>query len=212
MLPAASVRLRAGPGRKTLESRTWTGAVLVRSRRSERTGRYSERCGWGPGQSSEGGILAIAFRRTVSGPGGCPRHPRRLVVLLLAGGVSLVVSTGIASAATIVIPAGATQISADWSGYGGCAVVDAGAVECWGDNEEGQLGNGSTSPSATPVRVAGLSGAQMVSVGGHHACALLAGGTLRCWGRDMDGELGTASWRPRAPARSRCPGSRTQRR
>jgi Regulator of chromosome condensation (RCC1) repeat/Putative Ig domain len=70
-----------------------------------------------------------------------------------------------------------------------CAIVDGG-VRCWGWNQTGQLGNGSTADSATPVAVIGLDGgAQAVTAGKGHSCALVNGGVY-CWGWNVYGELG----------------------
>jgi Regulator of chromosome condensation (RCC1) repeat len=49
------------------------------------------------------------------------------------------------------------------SRLGSCGLLTNGSVECWGDNEFGELGNGSTSPSQVPVRVGGLTNAVSVS-------------------------------------------------
>lgn len=98
-----------------------------------------------------------------------------------------------ADAATSVIPSGATQLSVSVGGVWGCVVTESRTVECWGENEYGQLGNGSTTPSQTPVRVSGLTGVREVSVGGDHACALLESGGVRCWGADGSGQLGNGT-------------------
>ena len=71
-----------------------------------------------------------------------------------------------------------------------CALISGGTVECWGDNQDGDLGNGSTNGGSTPVRVSGVTNAIQVSSGYDGACALLSRGTIKCWGRNDFGELG----------------------
>ena len=85
---------------------------------------------------------------------------------------------------------GALSVSA--GGSFACAVRDDGSVSCWGDNADGQLGDGSTTPSPVPVRVSGLPGpAVSVSAGADHACAVTADGAGYCWGSNVNGRLGT---------------------
>ena len=65
-----------------------------------------------------------------------------------------------------------------------CAIVEAGAVKCWGLNNAGQLGNGTNNDSWRPVPVTGISGATAIAAGDSHACAILADATVQCWGTD----------------------------
>ena len=79
-----------------------------------------------------------------------------------------------------------------------CALTEDGAVLCWGQNEEGNLGNGMHDNSAAPVHVLRLNGGvQAISLGGSHACALTEAGRVWCWGHNMSGQLGdgTAGFR-----------------
>ncbi len=84
-----------------------------------------------------------------------------------------------------------------------CAVTKTGGVLCWGANEHGQLGNGSPSPSsATPVVVAGVSGAVAVSAGKNHSCATFGNGTVSCWGGGGNGQIGDGKTRAEADAQA----------
>jgi hypothetical protein len=81
----------------------------------------------------------------------------------------------------------------DNSGTGGTQ----GSVWCWGANSSGQLGDGTTTYSANPVRVsanpsAGFTNTQVthVSVGNTSACAI-EGGVVYCWGRTSPGSSAT---------------------
>jgi alpha-tubulin suppressor-like RCC1 family protein len=72
-----------------------------------------------------------------------------------------------------------------------CAVTVAGAVQCWGRNNEGQLGDGSRTDRWTGVQVVGLTSAAVaVAVGDYHSCALLRTGAVKCWGRNADSQIG----------------------
>jgi len=63
-------------------------------------------------------------------------------------------------------------------------------VWCWGHNQYGQLGDGTTTHRLTPVQVQNLSDVVQVTEGFYHTCALKEDGTVWCWGRNSEGQLG----------------------
>ncbi|MEZ5565193.1 MAG: hypothetical protein R3F24_06580 [Gammaproteobacteria bacterium] len=71
-----------------------------------------------------------------------------------------------------------------------CALLNTGDIRCWGRNDEGQLGNGGTSNTNTPVAVVGISNATAIAAGNFHTCARLATSQIKCWGRGDEGQLG----------------------
>jgi hypothetical protein len=71
-----------------------------------------------------------------------------------------------------------------------CAVLSTQTAVCWGDNEEGTLGDGTTTSSPSPVAVSGLTNVTAIAAGSTHTCAELADGTFACWGNNQYGQLG----------------------
>jgi alpha-tubulin suppressor-like RCC1 family protein len=74
-----------------------------------------------------------------------------------------------------------------------CARTASGAVQCWGNGDHGQLGNGSTGDSLAPAEIEGSSSLASVVVGGTHTCAVTTQGAARCWGFNNVGQLGDGS-------------------
>ena len=85
-----------------------------------------------------------------------------------------------------------TAVSITAGGYHACATLADGSGQCWGYNNYGQLGNGTTTASASnmPVPISAISAPARLAAGFWHTCALLADGTMRCWGLDNAGQLG----------------------
>ncbi len=71
-----------------------------------------------------------------------------------------------------------------------CALLLDGSIRCWGDNRDGQCGNGTTATAETPVTVTGITGVTQLTLGQTFTCALLSNGTVRCWGSNGGGTLG----------------------
>ena len=88
-----------------------------------------------------------------------------------------------------------------------CALEEGGDLECWGQGDQGQLGQELTTPTGrtyepqtvmvdvtpmgepTPVYEA-LTGIAQFELGESHSCAVLSGGTASCWGSNSHGQVG----------------------
>jgi alpha-tubulin suppressor-like RCC1 family protein len=75
-----------------------------------------------------------------------------------------------------------------------CGVTTSGVGYCWGNNEAGQLGNGSDRDSDTPVPVSGgLKFKSLSAAVGGHACGVATSGAAYCWGLNDSGQLGNGT-------------------
>lgn len=91
--------------------------------------------------------------------------------------------TGLESASFRDVSAGALH---------SCALSRTSEVWCFGDDLEGQLGDGAADASGDAVRAV-ASSAVAVGVGSLHSCAVLDGGQVQCWGENNNGRLGTGA-------------------
>ena len=101
--------------------------------------------------------------------GGTPATPRALVATAPRGGVPF-----------FAVAAGRRHT---------CAINNAWELWCWGDNSRGQLGDGSTTSSATPVQVAGAREYSGVWAGDDVTCATTSMVEVFCWGDNARGQL-----------------------
>ncbi len=99
----------------------------------------------------------------------------------------------------------ATAVAAGQGHY--CALVEDTSVRCWGENARGQLGNGTTTQSRTPVLVrnadgSALTGVTQVTASAFNTCVLLQSTEVRCGGdnnfssRVSDDDVGAAITSP----------------
>lgn len=73
-----------------------------------------------------------------------------------------------------------------------CVINGDRSVSCWGGNEGGQLGDGTTLPGLHPGAVAGVANAAQLSLGQRHSC-VVANGSVSCWGANDRLQLGVAT-------------------
>jgi RHS repeat-associated protein len=108
-----------------------------------------------------------------------------------------------ACSSTAVAVGGITNAAGAASGgVFACALLSGASIECWGEAEHGELGDGTTTGpeecgvracSLKPVPVSGIANATEVDAGLRHACALLPGGGIDCWGEGGGGQLGNGT-------------------
>jgi alpha-tubulin suppressor-like RCC1 family protein len=190
-----------GPAMSDVAGGHWSTCALLTSRGVQCWGRNNEgQLGDGntvdlhtPGASVKG--ISTATAVTFGGSNACA---------LLAGGTvqcwgsnldgALGNGATVSHSTTPVIVKGigtAIAVGAGWQHA--CALLASGAVECWGLNNYGQVGNGSNTNSSIPVPVTGINTATALHLGDHHSCAVLASGAVQCWGLNNYGQLGNGT-------------------
>ena len=101
---------------------------------------------------------------------------------------------GTYSTSTKTIPTGLSDVAQIASGTGwnnACALLTTGVLKCWGLNDNGQLGDGSTTSRWTPVISGSFPAAiSAVDLGMYISCAVLVDTTATCWGWNGMGALG----------------------
>jgi len=74
-----------------------------------------------------------------------------------------------------------------------CALTLDNQVYCWGDNSDGQLGDGTYTDRHIPTLVTGVSNAVDIAAGAYHTCLETSLGEIKCWGQGIYGQLGNGA-------------------
>ena len=100
---------------------------------------------------------------------------------------------------SIQLGTGRTATAIEAGNFHTCAVLDNSSIKCWGLNDSGQLGQGSTSNlgdntneinGLPAVDLGAGKNARAISAGDSHTCAVLDDASLKCWGSNAFGQLG----------------------
>jgi alpha-tubulin suppressor-like RCC1 family protein len=70
------------------------------------------------------------------------------------------------------------------------ALGDDGTVRAWGNNSNGQLGDGTTTQRTAPVQASGLASVTAIAAGNDFTVSLRIDGTVFAWGKNSNGQLG----------------------
>jgi alpha-tubulin suppressor-like RCC1 family protein len=139
---------------------------------------------------------ALSFRQVSSGRGqtcGVTTDDLAYCWGYNASGELGIGSIGESSVAPLAVVGGRRFQSVSSGNGHTCAITTAGALFCWGNNFNGQLGDGTTTGRLRPTRVArGLRFRQVVA-GDHHTCAVTTGDIAYCWGSNDYGQVGDAT-------------------
>jgi alpha-tubulin suppressor-like RCC1 family protein len=97
------------------------------------------------------------------------------------------------------LPAGSNVVDISLGDGHGCFIKNGGSLYCWGRNDYGSVGNGTTTdvPPSTPAAIT-VQGVSFASVVTSHlvTCALSTQGAAYCWGRNSFGQVGNGQSDP----------------
>ena len=84
-----------------------------------------------------------------------------------------------------------TVLATTAGGKHSCAVRTGGELRCWGENEDGQIGDGTTDEALIPTAISTPPQNVVSAVAGDtHTCGIASGGSVHCWGQNDVGQLG----------------------
>src|SRR5690606_279339 len=75
-----------------------------------------------------------------------------------------------------------------------CGITMDDVLKCWGENNRGQVGDGTYSDRETPVVIDSGVSYSSVSAGLEHTCAITTAGVLKCWGSNWEYQLGIGDY------------------
>jgi alpha-tubulin suppressor-like RCC1 family protein len=64
------------------------------------------------------------------------------------------------------------------------------SVRCWGNDNNGQLGDGTTTSQTSPIPIPALNGVVDIVLGDRHGCARSSANVVSCWGANEAAQLG----------------------
>lgn len=180
----------ANGGKVTVTAKVRLGKTCTFSIKPKMTGfPVTRKCGTGTVTAS----LTIPANNSISA--------KHFVITLSVKGSSRTVSASRKLAQPPRTLSGVQSVVGQSQSY--CALLVTGAVDCWGFNQFGQLGDGKLKTSSRPVPVIGVGGKGLLSgvaslvsgaLGyGDSYCAVLRSGGVDCWGYNADGQLGNGS-------------------
>lgn len=106
-------------------------------------------------------------------------------------GTGVLNSSGILSPTVIDSETLYSKVSAGY--FNNCAITSSGALKCWGRNDMGQVGNGTTANQLLPVLIDSGTTYSDIASGFRHTCGITSGGAVKCWGNNDRYQLGDNS-------------------